>query len=377
MQLNIIHNTSCIEGMRQLPDKSVDMVITSPPYFNLRDYGADGQLGQEKSVAEYLDNLIAVFDEVYRILKDCGSCWVNISDVYDNQCLSCIPDKFKIKMIERGWVCRNEIIWHKPNAMPSSAKNRFNNDYEKLFFFTKKKKYHFETQYEPFKSSATTADRKKAAFPNSKYQTAEQEASVRQGMNKQRGTKLITLRKNLPEQQAFVSFMRGRTTIDAIAENSDLKRSKIEHWFRRDASGFSFPSVEDWNSIKWLVDDWSDDFKKIDFQLNDITIETDDILKNAEKGRIKRAVWSINTKPFKGCHYAPYPGELIKTPILACCPEKGVVLDPFIGSGTTAEISLLNNRNFIGYEISGEYCEIANKRIKNAERSLKNGSINN
>lgn len=368
--LNKIHNMDCIEGLKRLPDKCVDMVITSPPYFNLRDYGTIGEIGSEADYNEYIDNLITIFAEIHRVLKDSGSCWVNIDDVYNNQSLLGIPDRFKIKMLASGWLCRNEIIWHKPNAMPSSAKTRFNNDYEKLFFFTKKNKYHFETQYEPLKS----APPKKGNGINrkTKYKNSEQESSVRQGMNKQRGTKILYLRRNLPEQQLFVDFMRSRTTIDAIVENSKLKKSKVEHWFRRDVNGFAYPSAEDWNVIKWLVDDWSEEFKKIDYQLNDITIETDDILKNIGNGRIKRAVWAVSTKPFKGCHYAPYPESLIETPIKACCPVNGIVLDPFIGSGTTAVVAKKLNRNYIGFDLSKEYCEIAAKRIEETSNKIHN-----
>lgn len=363
MKLNYIYNGDCLEVLKRFPDGSIDMVITSPPYFNLRDYGTTGQIGNENSVNEYIEKLISVFNEVHRVLKDTGACWVNIDDVYQKQGLLCIPDRFKIGMIENGWYCRNEIIWHKPNAMPSSAKSRFNNDYEKMYFFTKKPKYYFVTQYEPFK---TIVPKKKTAETSDKgkYQSTEQEASVRQGMNKKRGQKLVILRKNLPEQNVFVEFMRSRTTAEQIAENSGLKRSKIDHWFRRDESGFAFPSVEDWNNIKWLVDDWSDTFNTIDKQLNDITIETDDILKNADKGRIKRAVWSISTKPFKGCHYAPYPEELIETPIKACCPCDGIVLDPFVGSGTTCVVAKKLNKNYIGIELNKSYVDIAEKRIK-------------
>ena len=350
----------CLEVMKTMPDKSVDLIVTSPPYFNLRDYGVNGQIGQEKEVDEYVDNLVRIFMEAYRILKDDGSCFVNIDDVYIKQSLACIPDKFKIKMCENGWFCRNEIIWHKPNAMPSSAKSRFNNDYEKMFFFTKKPKYFFNTQYEPFKS---VVSKNATSQKEGKYQSLEQESSVRQGMNKRRGSKLVYLRKNLPAQEEFVQFMRERTTIDDIVENSNLKRSKVEHWFRKDKGGFSFPSVDDWNSIKWLVDDWSEAFVTIDARLTDVTIETDDILKNSQNGRIKRAVWSINTKPFKGYHCAPFPEELVRTPILACTQEGGVVLDPFMGSGTTGVVALKLNRTFIGIELNSEYIEIAQKRI--------------
>lgn len=369
MKVDYIEQGDCLSLLKGLPDKCIDMVITSPPYFNLRDYGTIGEIGSEADYNDYIDNLITVFSEVHRVLKDSGSCWVNIDDVYNKQSLLGIPDRFKIKMIDSGWICRNEIIWHKPNAMPSSAKSRFNRDYEKLFFFVKRNKYYFKTQYEPLKS-VVVAKTKKGSTQNSKYQNTEQEASVRQGMNKKRGQKLVFLRKNLPTQNEFVEFMRSRTTAEKISQNSNLKRSKIDHWFRRDEVGFAFPSAEDWNSIKWLVDDWSKEFKKIDNQLNDITIETDDILKNADKGRIKRTVWSINTKPFKGCHYAPYPTELIETPIKSCCPEDGVVLDPFIGSGTTAVVAAKNNRKFIGFELSKEYCEMARKRLEECISNL-------
>lgn len=362
MKCNYIANGDCVELMKQLPDGCIDMVITSPPYFNLRDYGVNGQIGKESDADSYIESLITVFKEVHRILKDDGSCWVNIDDVYMDQSLMCIPDRFKIRMIENGWLCRNEIIWHKPNAMPSSAKTRFNNDFEKMYFFTKRKKYFFQTQYEPLKS---TPPKKESTIKRGlgKYISQEQEASVRQGMTKKRGEKLIFVRKNLPTQDEFVCFLKSKTTIDAIVENSTLKRSKVEHWFRKDQSGFSFPSVEDWNEIKWLIDDWSDEFQEIDRKMTDVTIETDDILKNIHKGRIKRAVWSINTKPFKGYHYAAFPEELVKTPILACTAEGGIVLDPFSGSGTTAVVAKKLNRNYIGMDLNEAYVDIAKKRI--------------
>ena len=368
LQLNHIYTGDCCEVLQHLPDQCIDLIITSPPYFNLRDYGVEGQLGSESSVDAYVDNLVAVFTEARRVLKDSGSCWVNLGDTYTDQALMCVPDRFKIKMSESGWICRNEIIWHKPNAMPSSAKTRFNTDYEKLYFFTKKKKYFFQTQYEPLKSKLPEKTASKKAG-SGKYQSIEQEASVRQGMNKRRGEKLITLRKKLPDQAVFVDFLRSRTSVDDIVGNSDLKRSKVEHWFRRDKSGFSFPSAEDWNAIKWLLDDWSPEFATIDQGLTEITVETDDILKNAHKGRIKRAVWSINTKPFSGCHYAPFPEELVKTPILACSPEGGVVLDPFMGSGTTAVVAKKLNRHYVGIELNADFVQVAEKRIREEDES--------
>ena len=350
--------------LKTIPDNSINMIITSPPYFNLRDYGSDNEIGKEKTVDEYISKLLGVFNECYRVLKIDGSMRINIDDVYINQGLACIPDLLKINLVNSGWICRNEIIWHKPNAMPSSVKTRFNNDYEKLYFFTKSKYYFFNTQYEPFKSKISKSS---CSGQNSKYITTEQEASVRQGMNKARGTKVIAVRKKLPSQDEFVDFMRSRTNSKEIFENSNIKKSTIDHWFRRDKGGFAYPSVDDWNDIKWLLDDCSKEFVEMDYKLTEVTFETDDIMKNTDKGRLKRAVWSINTKGFKGCHFAPYPVELVETPIKACCPDGGIVLDPFVGSGTTGVMCKKLNVDFIGIDINKQYVDLAQERINNVK----------
>ena len=363
MELNRIYNEDCLEGIRKIEDKTIQMTVTSPPYFNLRTYtDSENEVGRERNVDEYINNLKNIFLEVFRVTKDDGSCYVNISDTYGkNGSLLCVPDKFKLMMISLGWICKNEIIWHKPNAMPSSAKNRFTNDYEKIYFFTKKRKYKFNTQYEERLSKVPNKNKKRGT---SKYLDIEHEKKHRQGMNKERGSKLIEIRKDLPPQDFFVSFLRSRTSIKGLCENTDLKKTTIEHWFRRDTTGFSYPSVEDWNAIKYLVDDWSKDFSKIDNGLTNVSYEYDDVDKNSHKGRIQRTLWSIPTKKLKEKHFAPYPKELIETPIKASTDENDVVLDPFMGSGTTGVVALNLNRNYIGFEISEEYVEIANERIK-------------
>ena len=361
MELNKVYNMDCLYGLQQLENESVDMIVTSPPYFNLRDYGTVGEIGSEISIDEYLDNLMLIFNECNRVLKDTGSCWVNIDDVYNEQSLMCIPDRFKLKMVESGWICRNEIIWHKPNAMPSSAKSRFNNDYEKFYFFVKQPDYYFETQYEPLKSVISRST--EGGGKNSKYGSIEQETSVRQGLNRSRGTQFVALRKNLPTQEYFVTFLRNHTNAKLLSKTCNIKLSKVEHWFRLDNSGFAMPSVEDWNKVRNVLNDGSETFKTIDHQLTDITMETDDVNKNICKGRIQRAVWSINTKPFKGGHFASYPENLVEIPIKACCPLGGVVLDPFMGSGTTGVVALKQDKNFIGFELSKDYCNLANDRI--------------
>jgi hypothetical protein len=252
--------------------------------------------------------------------------------------------------------------------MPSSAKNRFNNDYEKFYFFVKSKDYKFNTQYEPMKTTQKVCNHNQIKDTKitvgSKYLSLEQESSVRQGMNRSRGLNVVEVRKHLPTQEEFVSFIRGRININTMCSLvSDIPRTKMEHWFRRDSNGFAYPSVDDWNKVKHLFLDDTQEYKHIDFGLTTIDYETDDINKNAHLGRIKRAVWSINTKGFKGCHFAPYPEQLVETPILACTDECDVVLDPFCGSGTTGVVAKRLNRNFIGIELNKDYIEIARDRI--------------
>ena len=272
----------------------------------------------------------------------------------------CLPDKFKIGMVNLGFICRNEIIWHKPNAMPSSAKNRFNNDYEKFYFFTKSTEYYFKTQYEnSIQNTKSYVGRYK-----SKYKNKQQEASVRQGMTKDRGNGLVYLRKNLPTQEEFVDFIRSVTTIDEIEASTDIPRTKIEHWFRRDKSGFSYPTVEDWGKFAVLCRS-NKKFDIINKQITDVTVETDDINKNSSLGRIKRTVWSINTKAFNGYHYAPFPEQLVETPILACSKDGDTVMDIFMGSGTVGVVCKRLKRNFIGIELNEDYIKLAEERIAN------------
>lgn len=297
MQLNKIYNGNALDVLKTFPDESVDMVITSPPYWALRDYGAEGQLGLESTFQEYINKLCDIFDDVKRVLKKSGSCWVNLGDTYSgsgkgvggikertkeswvfdkkptieeqlpSKSLLQIPSRFAIEMCNRGWILRNEIIWYKPNAMPQSVRDRFTVDFEKLFFFTKNKKYYFKQQKEQMKTNHIC------------------------GKSTRNHSRMVSL--NTTKQNDF---------------SQDLKISK-------------------------------------DLQRN------------------KRSVWSINTKPFKEAHFATYPEELIITPIKACCLENGIVLDPFMGSGTTAVVAKGLGLKYVGIELNPDYIKIADKRL--------------
>jgi len=281
--LNKIYEGSALNVLNELPENSVNMCVTSPPYWGLRDYqtnpakwndGWSGELGAEAEAKDYINHLCDIFDGVKRVLREDGTCWVNIGDTYKKKCLCMIPFLFALEMVNRGWILRNVIIWHKPRCVPLGVKDRFTVDFEYIFFFSKKTKYYFEQQLEPFKSSTLKHTAKCSVSEKSKY------------------------------YQGF------------CAEHQRKYQQKL--------------------------------------------------LNNELKGRNKRTVWSISPQSFHGDHTATYPLKLIETPIKAGCPENGVVLDPFIGSGTTAMVAEQLNRNWVGIELNPKYIEMAEERIRNA-----------
>jgi DNA modification methylase len=312
MELNTILQGDCLQVLKTLPSESVDCVVTSPPYWALRDYGVEGQLGLEPTFQEYITKLCDIFDEVKRVLKKSGTCWVNMGDTYYGvgnnrgntktlseiqkgnrgaqgqvqqkwdfssypaKSLCMIPSRFAIEMSNRGWILRNEIIWHKPNCMPSGVKDRFTVDFEKVFFFVKNKKYWFETQYEPH-------------------------------------TRLWDARN-------------GGNMADVGHKKNGKIEAKNTH-----PNGYPLPN---------------------------------------HLGRNKRTVWRVATKPFREAHFATYPEALIEPMIKAGCPLDGVVLDPFIGSGTTGLVAKKQGKNYIGIELNPKYIEMAEKRIKSVPERL-------
>ena len=384
-----------------MPDEYIDSVITSPPYWQLRDYGYDGQWGLEPTFEKYLEHLWEMMNEIYRVLKPTGTCWINLGDTYGggnsgkggdagkhkiekpnikgtrfengikkplNKCLLLIPHRFAIGCIDRGWIMRNDIIWAKRNGMPESCTDRLSKKHEYFFFMVKSEKYYFDLDSIRDKHKGDYINNKTiTSNSKSKYDSIENESAYRQGMNKERGSNIVIKRNNLPSQKMFVDFIRNRTTINMVVDSTDIIKSKVEHWFRYDVSGFSFPSIEDWNTMKHLCDNYDDEFHNIDVMMNDYDIETDDINKNIEKGKNPSDVsefWDIPTKPSKEKHYASYNDALITKPVLAGCPEGGIIYDPFMGTGSTAEVALRSNRNYIGSEMSEEYCKIADRRLQ-------------
>ena len=283
LETNIIHVGDNLFHLTNIPDNSVDMCVTSPPYYNLRDYKNSGQIGTENTVKDFVENLCKVFDEIHRILKPTGSCWVNIGDTYDKKRLLQVPSRFEIAMCDRGWHLRNEIIWSKPNPQPISSKDRFWGNHEKFFWFVK--------------------DVKKYYFNRDAILVPQAEISIRRMFSK----------NNISKRKDF-----NATSKEWFAISSD---SQDKHYARmREEMG-------------------------IDKEFN-----YEELIKSGKcPTRPEFDTWNVPSVTYKGAHFAVYPPELIEKPILSCCPEQGIVIDPFMGSGTTGEVAKLNKQDIRKY----------------------------
>ena len=291
--------------LQELPDKSIQTVVTSPPYFGLRDYGHDDQIGLEQTPQAFVEELCKVFDEIWRVLKDDGTVWVNLGDSYaafrdskatpdtlrtgdgtavgqaanrnpanlraaglKHKDLIGIPWRFALAMQDRGWYLRSDIIWHKPNPMPESVTDRPTKSHEYIFLLTKSPKYYYD------------------------HEAIKEEGVIPAG---------------------------------TLAAKGSAERSSIDK-----------------------VNSRPPEYKLYDGMRN------------------KRSVWTVNTKPYKEAHFATYPPDLIEPCILAGSKEGDIVLDPFSGSGTTGEVALQHGRHYIGLELNPEYAELSRKRLTDA-----------
>lgn len=313
-----------------LTDGSIQTCVTSPPYFGLRDYGVDGQIGLESSVEEYVQALVAVFREVRRCLRDDGTLWLNLGDSYAGSGrgagsntgigesareaattklagesrippglkhgdLIGVPWRVALALQADGWFLRQDIIWHKPNPMPESVRNRCTKAHEYIFLLSKKRKYYFDAKAiaEPLAESS-----KKRLMQD----VASQEGSSR---------------------------VPGKTNGKMKAVGPRVGGNK-----------------------------YGDDERE------ESRTKSGDVWEGAADGlRNKRSVWTVTTKPFKEAHFATFPQDLIEPCILAGSRPGDTVLDPFGGAGTTALVARKLGRASILCELNPEYVAIAEKRL--------------
>jgi DNA modification methylase len=371
LPVNRIICGSAMEVLKTFPAESINCCISSPPYWSLRDYNLEplvwdgdkncehewskeiitqkrtagdkpgansrvavhrpdevnrpdiksnfcskcgawrGSLGLEPTFELYIKHLCDIYDEVFRVLRKDGTCWVDLGDTYNSQgtnmsrfwdgreknfdkgkpmmtdkslpdkCLCLIPYRFAIEMVNRDWTLRNILIWHKPNCMPSSADDRFTVDYEPVFFFVKSKKYWFEQQYEKY------------VLPMDRW---------------------------------------GGIYTDGNVEGS-----------------------------KYL---------KEDTDPTQLTQRPRSMRPN-ENGRNMRCVWKIPTQPTSDAHFATFPEELVRPMIKAGCPKNGIVLDEFCGTATVCKVAIEEGRNYIGIDLNPKYVsEFALPKVKAVETGV-------
>lgn len=305
-----LHHGDALDVLHRMESGSVDCIVTSPPYYGLRDYGVDGQLGAEDSPAEYVARMVALFREARRVLADDGTLWLNLGDSYSfgstplhntntpnknrdgsadrtNESIGAalkprkqnsglpaknllgIPWRVAFALQDDGWILRNDIIWHKPNAMPESVTDRLSGRHEHLFLFSKSKRYWFD--------------------------------------------------------------------LDPIRENQSP-----ESIARRQRG--------DWRG----KDGWADAYHG-----NPPRGLARQSERNIEVGRNPGDVWSVPTQPFAGAHFAVFPLALPERCILAGCQPGGTVLDPFSGSGTTGLAAAKHGRRYVGIDLNADYLDLS------------------
>lgn len=365
-ELNKIYVGDCLDIMRAWPAAFVHTVVTSPPYWGLRDYGVSGQMGLEPTPEAYVSKMVDVFREIRRVLRDDGTLWLNLGDSYASawpcsrrniigqgaptadqrrkriprgqgrygggnngapglkeKDLIGIPWRVALALQKDGWYLRSDIIWAKPNPMPESVIDRPTKSHEYLFLLTKSKKYFYDAKaimepaiyredIRPFGNAGGNLHGDEKRLYKPPYSSGKH------------GGEKTSRYKQIPDGQSRIRIVRDK-----------------QRGHGRRHAGFN--------------DRW-DQMEKSE---------------QCSAMRNKRSVWTVATSPFAEAHFATFPPSLIKPCILAGSAGGGVVFDPFMGAGTTALVSSGYGRQFIGIELNPAYAAIAEKRIATERSQMK------
>lgn len=349
--MNIIEFGDCRDTMRRWAEQGIkaQMCVTSPPYFGLRDYGVDGQLGLEQTPEQYVAAMVEVFRCVRRVLADDGTLWLNIGDSYcgykgdkygdtkgnltartpesngkrfevgtpqtagvKNKDLIGIPWMLAFALRADGWFLRQDIIWHKPNPMPESVRDRCTKAHEYVFLLSKSERYFFDS--EAMKEPAAESSIKRWA----------------QDVDNQRGSDRVPGKTN-----GTMKAVGGPRSKRDSFKRDNSKRAEV---IPGQTVGTHRPDREESNY--------------------------DTATRN------RRSVWTVATRPYKGAHFATFPPALIEPCILAGSRPGDAVLDPFMGSGTTAAVALQHRRQYLGCELNQDYKPLQDERIREALLSI-------
>jgi len=326
--------------LAQLPDNSVDMCMTSPPYWGLRDYHQDRstptqEIGQEPKLDAYLEHLLSVFAHIKRILKPEGSVWLNLGDTYLDKGLMGVPWRTALALIDRqGWVLRNDVIWHKLKGAPDNARDKLRNIHEHVFHFVQTRRgYYYDVD-------AIRSTPKKSRVKNGSVVSATGVTGVRYKRQIELSADL------LPEEKvAALAALDAMLAEVAAGKYSDFRmvirgRQRTTH----------------------------SDSAKISGRARELRDRGYYFLRYHPKGAKPSDVWEVLPEDTHGrtSHFAPFPSDLCRLPILATCPPGGLVLDPFCGTGTTNLVAAELGRHSIGIDRVAAYTTMADQRCRAA-----------
>lgn len=320
-----------LEMLRDFPDGCIDMAMTSPPYWGKREYADAESIGLEKDFHSYIDSLLDIFSEVHRVLKPTGSFWLNIGDSYLCKNLLGLPWRIAIRMCdEQGWMLRNSVIWNKVKGAPDNSIDKLRNVHENLFHFVKSKKYYYDV-------SMARKEPLKAKVQNGAVVSAT-------GVTGVRYKRQIELSTILTDEQKQSAFSELNAVLDMVKTGGIADFRMI---------------------IKGQQRTTHSDSTKVSGRAKELETKGYYFLKYHPDGTKIGDVWDIIPEDTQGrkLHFAPYPADLCRTPILTTCPPEGIVLDPFSGTGTTMAVAYENGRKSVGIEIAQEYVDYAEERI--------------
>ena len=378
-----------LEKLAEIESESIDCVISSPPYWGLRDYGVDGQLGLEPDFRDYLKTMNDIMVQLKRVLKNTGTCWINLGDTYNSSGSSSdhprhwdgreknidggikqttnslqtksrmgIPERFYINCIDDGWIARNHIPWYKANSMPSSVKDRFTNKWESIFFFAKQQKYYFDLdsvreqllgkESKPF--NIRVRDAKNGYLQQKfgeKYKASKKEI---ENYDDDYITKKTRKMLNVGGQSPH-GIHRNRKEGKADWDEKTTLKLKDHYDNNGNCLGCGKHFTKHAVTERAQGSENRDERQKVDY-----------VWCNA-RGKNPGDVFFINPKPFPEAHFATFPVDL-PTKILKCaCPKDGIVLDPFFGSGTVGVAAEQLGLKWCGIELNEEYITLARKRL--------------
>ncbi len=333
----LLLNGDCSRILKEFPDESINCVITSPPYWNQRKYDYQNvpnnctPTGEETDYRDYVLNLVNIFCEIKRVLKKDGSFWLNLGDKYYYKNLLGIPWRVALAMEEDGWILRNDIIWDQMKGT-QSAKDRLRDIYEHIFHFVKSKKYYYDHQKIRIKPST------RAKNVNGTMVSATGVSGIKY-KQQIRGSEVLS------EKEKKNALMALEETIE------EMRKGKV---------------IDFRMTIRGQQRIYHSDNKKVSGRANDLKTKGFFFLKMKSNGYLPSDIWRIvpEDKWRKDAHYAVFPEDLLLNPILATCPENGIVLDPFSGIGSTVAIAIKLGRKGIGIELSSHYHGTAKKRIE-------------